>query len=130
MAGASLCEERGLCGTVPCALRATVLETATRQRVQRTRSLARMNNPFAGSLDFGIRHGNGRKQRLGVRVSRLFVEIIAAGDFHEYTGVHNGDAVGDVPHHRKIVGNEKIGDAKVPLQILQQVHDLGADRDV
>ena len=130
MTWASFCEGGCLGGAVPCALRATVLKSAARRRVKGVRSLARMNDSFAGSLDFGIGHRHGGKQGLRVRVSRLLIEFIASGDFHQDTGVHDGDTVGDVPYHGKIMGDEKIRDAKVPLQILQQVHDLGPDRDV
>ena len=33
-------------------------------------------------------------------------------------------------HHRKVVGDEQIGEAELVLQVLQQVDDLGLDRDV
>ena len=33
-------------------------------------------------------------------------------------------------YRRQIVGDEEITDAKLPLQILQQIHDLGPDGDI
>ena len=45
-------------------------------------------------------------------------------------GVHDGDAVGDVPDHCQIVGDEKIGQAQFSLQILHEVDDLGPNRDI
>src|SRR5262249_8827158 len=44
--------------------------------------------------------------------------------------MHDRDAVGDVLHHGEIVGNENVGEAKLALQIAQQVKHLGADRDI
>ena len=38
--------------------------------------------------------------------------------------------MGDVPYHSKVVGDKEVGDAEISLQILHQVHDLGADRDI
>jgi serine kinase of HPr protein (carbohydrate metabolism regulator) len=44
--------------------------------------------------------------------------------------VHDGDAVGDVPHHRQVVGHEDVGEPELVLDVLQQVDDLRLDRDV
>ena len=38
--------------------------------------------------------------------------------------------VGDVAHHRQIVGDEEVGEAEPLLQVLQQVDDLALDRHV
>ena len=40
------------------------------------------------------------------------------------------DPVGDVAHHRQIVGDEQVGEAEPRLQVLEQVEDLRLDRDV
>ena len=44
--------------------------------------------------------------------------------------IHDRDAVGDVLHHREVVGDEDVGEAEAALQVLQQVDDLRLDRDV
>ena len=50
--------------------------------------------------------------------------------FDDAAKIHHGDAVGDVAHHRKIVGDEQVGQAKLLLQIFQEVDDLCLDGDV
>ena len=44
--------------------------------------------------------------------------------------VHHGDPLAQVPDGRQVVGDEQVADAVRALEVLQQVHDLGADRDV
>ena len=36
----------------------------------------------------------------------------------------------DLAHDGQVVGDEQVGDAEVLLQVLEQVQDLGLDRDV
>ncbi len=45
--------------------------------------------------------------------------------------VHHRDAVGDVAHHRQVVGDEDVGETRIALlQFLQQVDHLRLDRDI
>ena len=78
----------------------------------------------------GIWLGDRRQQRLGIGVQRPVVERLLVGDLDQLAEIHHRDAVADVLHHRKVMGNEQIGEAEALLQILQQVDDLRLDRDV
>src|SRR5439155_6330732 len=77
-----------------------------------------------------IGEGQGREQRLRVRVQRGVVERLAVGDLDDLAEVHDGHAVGDVAHDRKVVGDEQVRETKLRLEIFQQVDDLRLDRDV
>ena len=44
--------------------------------------------------------------------------------------VHHRHAVADVLDHAQVVGHEQVGQPELLLQILEQVQDLGLDRDV
>src|SRR3546814_3757206 len=49
---------------------------------------------------------------------------------YDLAEVHHGHAVGDVAHHREVVGDEHVGEVELGLELLQQVHDAGLDRHV
>jgi hypothetical protein len=40
------------------------------------------------------------------------------------------DPLTDVAHHREVVGDEEVGEVELGLEVLEQVDDLGLDRDV
>ena len=79
-------------------------------------------------LERGI--GNRRQQRLGVRMGRRPEQAVGRRHFHHATGAHHHDPVGDVIHHREIMRDEDIGEAKLLLQVLEEVEDLRLDRDI
>ena len=58
------------------------------------------------------------------------VEVVALGDLDHLAEVHDHHAVGDVADDVEVVRDEDVGEAELPLQVLQQVEDLGLDRDV
>jgi hypothetical protein len=63
-------------------------------------------------------------------MARRVVDRIPAPDLDDAAGIHDRDAMRDMAHDRKIVGNEQIGEAEPALQVRKQVDDLGADRNV
>ncbi len=52
------------------------------------------------------------------------------GAFHDAAEIHDQHPVGEIAHDREIVGDEQVGQAKVALEIDQQVQDLRLDRHV
>ena len=50
--------------------------------------------------------------------------------FDEFTVFENRDLIADVFNDGEIVGNEKIGEVKLFLEVHQKVDDLGLDRDI
>ena len=61
---------------------------------------------------------------------RARIERLLVGDLDDFPQVHHGNPRRDVLHHAKVVGDEKIGQAKFRLQIGQQVDDLCLHRYV
>ena len=44
--------------------------------------------------------------------------------------IHDGDPVGDVPHHGEVVADEEVGEGEALLQVGEEIEDLRLDRDV
>ena len=57
-------------------------------------------------------------------MQRVFVEFVAVGYLYDMPQVHHRYAVAYVPHNRKVVRYEQVGQAELVLQILKQVDDL------
>ena len=71
-----------------------------------------------------------RPAALGIGVHRIAEQRGAGRHLHDPAAAHHHDPVGDVVDHREVVADEEIGQAQLVLQVLQQVEDLGLDRDV
>ena len=84
----------------------------------------------AAALKLGVRDRHGGEQRLGVGVAWGVIQSMGVGDLHHAAKIHHRDAVGDVFHHREIMGDEEIGEVESLLQVFQEVDDLRLDRDV
>ena len=61
---------------------------------------------------------------------RVFVQLVGIRDLDDLAEVHDGDALGNVPHDEKIVRDEKIRDAELFLQLLKHVDDLRLNGNV
>ncbi len=57
-------------------------------------------------------------------------QVLGARGLDDAAEIHHRDPVGDVPHHREVVGDEDVGKPEPALQVAQQVEHLRADRDV
>lgn len=106
------------------------VEHATRGRVQGAGNVTLEHDPFPLSLHYRVGDRCRGKQRLGVGVQRVLVELSPFGNLHDLTEVHHDHAVTDVPHDGKVVRDEQVCDPELGLQVLQEVDDLGLDRDV
>ena len=109
-------------------LRATGVKVAARRRVDGRGHVTSQYLPLC--LAMRVRYGDGRDQRTCIGVCWLAVDHLSFGIFHNLTQVHDRHAVGDVLHHRQIVGDKQVGQAKFLLQVVQQVDDLALDGDV
>src|SRR5262249_10606858 len=107
---------------------ASGMEGAAVGWMQGARHLTMKNNALARQAR--RRHRNGGKEGAGIGMPRIGKQRFAWPDLDNAAEMHHRDAVGDVLHHGEIVGNENVGEAKLVLQIAQQVKHLGADRDI
>ena len=61
---------------------------------------------------------------------RIVEERVRLAQFDDAAQVHHPDPVAHVAHRGKVVGDQQIREVVLLLQVDQEVHDLGADRDV
>jgi len=63
-------------------------------------------------------------------MARARKERIFFADLHDTTEIHHSDSCGDVFHHCQVVCDEQIRNAKLLLQVLQQIDHLRLHRHV
>ena len=56
--------------------------------------------------------------------------VVSRRKFDDLTQIKNRYSVANVLHDAQAVGNEHIGQIVLQLQFLQQVYDLGLDRNI
>ena len=66
----------------------------------------------------------------GVIVTRLLEYPLGRAGFDDPAVLHDGDGVGDPADHRQVMGDEQQPHAELPLDVADQVEDLGLDGDV
>ena len=84
---------------------ASRVKRAAGGRVHRARNVSLEHDALA--LLAGIGDGNGAKQRLGVRVLRLFVEVFGRCLFDYQAQVHHRDALREILHDLQVMGDEE-----------------------
>jgi 7,8-dihydro-6-hydroxymethylpterin-pyrophosphokinase len=99
-------------------------------RIDRRRRISGQHDPPAFPLQGGIGDRCGGQQRLGVRVSRAGEQLLGRRHLHDPAEVHHRDAIGDLPHHRQVVGHEQVAEPAFLLQPAQQLQDLCLHRDI
>ena len=66
-----------------------------------------------------MRDGDGREQRLGVRMLRIAEQLIGGGDLHDLAQVHHRDTIANVFDHGQVVRDEQVREPELFLQLLQ-----------
>lgn len=72
----------------------------------------------------GIGDRDGGKQRLGIGMRRLLVELSLLGNLYDLSQVHDHNAVADVLYHREIMRDEEVSYAVFLLDLHHHVDDL------
>src|ERR1700722_16099247 len=72
----------------------------------------------------------GLQQGASVWMLRLLRDLPRISHLNNFSAVHDGDARCQVTHYRHGVRDEQIGQAEVPLQLRQQVHNLRSYADI
>ena len=104
------------------------VKPAARGRVGRAGQVASEQQALALAVWFG--QGYCRQQGLGVGVARRGKQGLRVGELNHTPEIHHRDLGGDVLDHRQVVGNKDIGQAKLLLQVLQEVQNLCLHRHV
>src|SRR3989442_10699555 len=88
--------------------------------------------PLGPTLAHPARIGNrnGGEQGLRIRILRIRVDLFSGSLLDDLPAVHHGDAIAHRPDHGQVVRDEEIGEAEFALKVLEQVEDLGLNRDV
>jgi len=73
---------------------------------------------------------DGGKQFASVAVLWLVEDLLGVTDFQELAGTHDGDARGDLRHHRQAVRDENVSEREFALEFLKQKKNLRADGDI
>src|SRR5579863_962426 len=104
--------------------RAARMKRTSRRRIRRTRRLAAQRR--IGTRTFGGRIGNGYggEKRAGIRVLGTRVKLLRRRELDHLAEIHDGHAIGDLPHHAEIMRDEEVGEREALLEILEEIDDL------
>ncbi len=130
MAGRDLAQRRLVGLAVLLRVAAARVEVAAARRVGRIGHLAAQQDAAALVAQARVGQRHGGEERLGVRVHRALVQLVGVGHLDQLADVHHRDPVTDVLDHAEVVGDEEVGQVELALQVLQQVDDLRAHRDI
>src|SRR5687768_1663092 len=105
-------------------------ESASGGGIDGTRHVADENEPLSIPLQIWVRNGRGGDQRLRVGVSGVFEDLVATATLDDPTEVHDRHLIGKVLHNRQIVGDEKVRNAELLLQVGEKIDDVGLNGSV
>ena len=108
----------------------TVVEAAGKRGVEWGGNVAGENDPVAPAFSSRVWDGDGGEKGLSVRVEGFGVESVAGSEFDDLAEIHDGDAMAHSADDGEVVGDEEIGEAEAILKLLEEVDDLGLDRDI
>src|SRR5699024_277678 len=78
---------------------------------------------FAGT-DFDVHAGNRGDEVFRVILGRIIEDVIGAALLNHSTLLHDHDIICGLANHSQVVGDEKIGQVQILLQIRHQLNDL------
>jgi hypothetical protein len=90
---------------------------------------------ISGQMDLSrtcvrIKLGYGREQRLRIGMSRMIEHLLSGATLDDPAEIHDGDLICQVLDNAQIVGDEKIRQPQVSLQLGKEIEDLGLYGDV
>ena len=127
MPGLDLLEFRHGGGALFFRVGAAGAEGATGGSVQGAGNVAGEDDALILSGGLGVRQRNGRHEALGIGMQGVVVNFLCVRQLYHFTKIHNGDSVGNVTDHQKIVGDEQVGQAHLVLEFIKHIDDLGLD---
>ena len=125
---ANHCQGRDHLGTTILRVRAPGMETASGRDPDNVPDVA--SDPQFGRHVMRIRNRNGRDQSMGVGVGGPADHLVGGPLLDHFAEVHDRDAVGDLPGHREVMGDEHERHAVALLQPHEQGEDVGSHRHV
>ena len=104
------------------------VEPAARRRRKRGRWVAGKSEAQLARRPVGPRHCCQERLRIGMAWRGYDFSRRAALD--DTAEIHDGDTVTEVRDDGKVMRNEKVCEAELPLEFAEQPDDLGLDRNV
>lgn len=101
------------------------MESAASGRVERTGYLPLEEKSPPSPLHWRVGDRSGRKQSVGVRVKSFTKEGVRRTHLDDFSEVHDGNSIADMPNHREVVSDEQIGQPEAGLQVIEEVQNLG-----
>ena len=92
MAGRYFVQLRHIPGAAITGHRASCMESAARGGVNRTGNIAFKSRALIFEF-FAADFGDGRQQRLCIRMNRIFKQLSLVGNFDDFSQLHDGDAI-------------------------------------
>ena len=130
MAAAVIFEHRHFLLTAFGSIRASGVELASRRWVDRARNVSFQNHPLSCACNDRVRNRNRTHQSLGIRVNRVFVQLIRISELYHVAQIHYADTVRNVPYNRDIVSDEEVRQPQLSLQVFKHVYYLRLNRYV
>ena len=74
--------------------------------------------------------GDGLQQGFRIRMKGGAVKFNCRGDFNNPSEVHDSHTLAQVFDYGEIVGNKEVGQTELLLDVIEQVDDLGLNREI
>src|SRR3989338_8683333 len=104
------------------------MEAAARWRMDRTWHIPFKDHPLLHTIR--VRDGNCRQKRPGIRMFGFLVDLVAGGDLDDFSQIHDRHAMTYMLDHPEIVRNKEIGKMHLLLELLEEIDNLGLNRDI
>src|SRR5664280_1951653 len=105
-------------------------EVTSAWRIDRARKISFEHNTLPLHLNSRIRDGHCRQQSLRIWMQRMFVNVVAFIHFDDLPQVRYKHTITDMLDHCEVMGDEKIGESQLLLQIFEHVHNLGLNTHI
>src|SRR5262245_31330786 len=101
------------------------VKVASRGRRKRTRNIALQELPLPSAVR--LRDEYHGEQGTGIGMSWIREQLVRSRGLDDAAEIHDGNPIGDVLDHRKIVRNEDVGQGKAFAKVGEQVEHLRAN---
>src|SRR5216683_8156123 len=101
--------------------RAARMKRTARWRIRRTRRLAAQRGVDARVFRRRIGNRYGGEKRAGIRVLGTRVKLLRRRELDHLAEIHDGHAIGDLPHDAEIMRDEEVGEREALLEILEEI---------
>jgi hypothetical protein len=128
MSGAHFDQQRQLYGATRDSRGAARLKRASGRKLSQVRDAAFDRSQWNRAI--GCEGWNGTQKSLRVRMRGRAKDIGLRTKFYQVSSVHDGNAIGDVRNHGKVVRDEEHREPELAAKLVEQIENLLLDGDV